>query len=105
MTPPIVATYGGVCAGGADRRSTFCPRYAKSRFVRPEGAYYVFLRLISATENAEQFSRRLLQEARVTVTPGSAFGSLGEHHVRMAYCVEDDTINLAFDRMEAYFGR
>jgi aspartate/methionine/tyrosine aminotransferase len=46
----------------------------------------------------------LLNRARVTVTPGSAFGRSGEHHVRMAYCVEDDAINLAFDRMEAHFG-
>lgn len=91
------------------RRTLICERLDRLshvfQYVRPEGAYYVFPRLISATENAEQFSRRLLQEARVTITPGSAFGSLGEHHVRMAYCVEDDTINLAFDRMEAYFGR
>jgi aspartate/methionine/tyrosine aminotransferase len=75
------------------------------QYVRPEGAYYVFPRLIDASENAVEFSHRLLQEARVTVTPGAAFGPSGEHHVRMAYCVEDETINLAFDRMEAYFGR
>jgi aspartate/methionine/tyrosine aminotransferase len=39
------------------------------------------------------------------VTPGSAFGPSGEHHVRMAYCVEEDVINTAFDRIEARFGR
>lgn len=41
--------------------------------------------------------------ASVAVTPGSAFGPSGENHVRMAYCVDEDTINLAFDRIEAYF--
>ncbi|MCP4471870.1 MAG: hypothetical protein GY815_14510 [Gammaproteobacteria bacterium] len=41
--------------------------------------------------------------ARVTVTPGSAFDPSGEHHVRLAYCVDEDTINLAFDRIENYF--
>lgn len=75
------------------------------QYVAPEGAYYVFPRVTDATENSTQFAHRLLQEAHVTVTPGSAFGPSGEHHVRMAYCVEDDTINLAFDRMEVYFGR
>ena len=91
------------------RRALICERLDRLahvfQYVRPEGAYYVFPRVIDATENAAQFSHRLLQEARVTVTPGSAFGPSGEHHVRMAYCVEDDTINLAFDRMEAYFGK
>jgi aspartate/methionine/tyrosine aminotransferase len=91
------------------RRALICERLDRLahvfQYVRPEGAYYVFPRVIEATENAAQFSHRLLQEARVTVTPGSAFGPSGDYHVRMAYCVEDDTINLAFDRMEAYFGR
>ena len=31
--------------------------------------------------------------------------STGEHHLRMAYCVEDEIIETAFDRMEKYFGR
>jgi len=33
----------------------------------------------------------------------SAFGPSGEHYVRMAYCVDEDTINLAFGRIELYF--
>ena len=91
------------------RRALICERLDRLahvfQYARPEGAYYVFPRVIDATESSTRFSHRLLQEARVTVTPGSAFGPTGEHHVRMAYCVEDDTINLAFDRMEAYFGK
>ena len=46
----------------------------------------------------------LLNEAQVTLTPGSAFGPSGEHHVRMAFCVDDDVIEKAFDRLERYFG-
>ncbi len=91
------------------RRALICERLDQLahvfQYVRPEGAYYVFPRVIDTTESSTQFSHRLLQEARVTMTPGAAFGPSGEHHVRMAYCVEDDTINLAFDRMEAYFGK
>jgi aspartate/methionine/tyrosine aminotransferase len=45
---------------------------------------------------------RLLHEAGVVVTPGVAFGPTGEGHVRMAYCVEEDVINSAFDRLEAF---
>ena len=48
---------------------------------------------------------RLLDEAKVTVTPGRAFGPAGEHHVRMAYCVDEATIDAAFDRIEEHFGR
>ena len=90
------------------RRTLICERLDRLahvfQYVRPEGAYYVFPRIVTRHVNAVEFAHRLLDELRVTVTPGSAFGPSGEHHIRMAYCVEDDTINTAFDRMEAHFG-
>ncbi|MEW9920907.1 pyridoxal phosphate-dependent aminotransferase [Marimonas sp. MJW-29] len=91
------------------RRRLICDRLDAMQHVfdyqRPEGAYYVFPRLRVGTTDDVKFAHDLLREARVTVTPGSAFGPSGQNHVRMAYCVEDDVINLAFDRMEAHFGR
>ena len=72
-------------------------------YVRPEGAYYVFPRVLVPHETTRDFAFDLLDEALVTVTPGAAFGPTGEHHVRMAYCVEDDVIDLAFDRLEKRF--
>lgn len=91
------------------RRSLICERLDRVphlfQYVRPEGAYYVFPRVVAEHQDSIDFSHRLLQEARVAVTPGSAFGPSGEHHVRMAYCVEEDVINAAFDRIEAHFGR
>ena len=47
------------------------------------------------------FAKRLLQEARVSTTPGIAFK--GEGHVRLSFCVPEETIDKAFDRMEEYF--
>lgn len=74
------------------------------QYRKPEGAYYVFPRIVSEHKTSYEFSMQLLNEAKVTVTPGSAFGPSGEHHLRMAYCVSEDTINQAFDRIEYYFG-
>lgn len=74
-------------------------------YVKPEGAYYVFPRITAAHRDSYTFALDLLKAAKVTVTPGSAFGPGGEHHVRMAFCVAEDVINTAFDRIEAYFGR
>jgi len=70
---------------------------------QPEGAYYMFPEILVDHVDSESFAIDLLNNARVTVTPGSAFGPSGEHHVRLAYCVDEDTVNLAFDRIEAYF--
>jgi aspartate/methionine/tyrosine aminotransferase len=90
------------------RRKLICERLDRLahafRYAAPEGAYYVFPRVLDTRLNSVEFSYRLLEDIHVTVTPGSAFGPSGENHVRMAYCVEDDVINLAFDRMDRHFG-
>jgi aspartate/methionine/tyrosine aminotransferase len=72
-------------------------------YVKPEGAYYVFPRITAEHRDSMQFSLALLEQAKVSVTPGRAFGPAGEHHVRMAYCVPEETIELAFDRIEKHF--
>lgn len=73
-------------------------------YVRPEGAYYVFPRILADHRNSPEFAVRLLERAGVAVTPGSAFGPAGENHVRMAFCVAEDVIDRAFDRIQKYFG-
>ena len=92
----------------ARRRDLICERLDAMphvfSYVRPEGAYYAFPRIVADHDNAVDFCISLLDQARVTLTPGSAFGPSGAHHVRMAYCVSDDTIERAFDRMERHFG-
>ena len=89
------------------RRDLICERLARVPHVfswhQPEGAYYMFPRILVEHADSRSFAIDLLNNARVTVTPGSAFGPSGEHHVRLAYCVDEDTINLAFDRIENYF--
>ena len=89
----------------ASRRKLICERLDRLphvfEYVKPGGAYYVFPRIVAQHDDAREFALRLLDEARVSMTPGSAFGPQGEHHVRMAYCVDEETINSAFDRLEA----
>lgn len=91
----------------AARRRLICERLDRVghvfEYVKPQGAYYVFPKIIIGHRDSLEFSLRLLNEAKVTVTPGAAFGQRGEHHVRMAFCVAEDVINTAFDRIEAHF--
>jgi len=92
----------------AERRTLICARLdalsSVFDYVKPEGAYYVFPRIRAAHRDSNEFAIRLLEEAKVVVTPGRAFGPAGEHHVRMAFCVPAQVIETAFDRMDAYFG-
>jgi len=91
------------------RRDLICERLDRVPhvfdYVKPQGAYYVFPRIVAAHETSQDFAVRLLEETRVCVTPGAAFGAAGEHHVRMAFCIEDEVINKAFDRIERHFPR
>ena len=93
----------------ARRRDLICQRLDALPhvfdYVKPEGAYYVFPRIVAKHSSARNFCLALLEHCRVALVPGSAFGPSGEHHVRMAYCVSEDMINLAFDRLESHFGR
>jgi len=97
--------FEGILAG---RRELICRRLdAVSHvfsYVKPEGAYYVFPKILVPHDDSFAFAIKLLEEARVTVTPGNAFGPTGENHVRMAFCVDEETINTSFDRIEDYFG-
>lgn len=91
----------------ARRRDLICERLDRMghlfEYVRPQGAYYVFPKILANHDNAYDFSIALLKETGVAVTPGSAFGPSGEHHVRMAFCVSENVIEAAFDRLEQAF--
>jgi aminotransferase len=91
------------------RRELICQRLDALAHVfsynKPEGAYYVFPKILADHADSREFCLALLNKTGVALAPGSAFGPSGEHHVRMAYCVPDETIEQAFDRMEAHFGK
>lgn len=92
----------------ARRRNLICERLDRLAhafsYVRPHGAYYVFPRILADHEDSYSFALDLLDKVGVSTTPGGAFGPGGEHHVRVAYCVDDDRINQAFDRLDRFFG-
>ena len=60
--------------------------------VRPQGAFYVFPRTPVSDDVAFV---QALQQRRILTVPGSGFGRPG--HFRIAYCVEDRTIERALD--------
>ena len=51
----------------------------------PEGAFYLFVNIRETGLSSEEFALRLLEEGRVALSPGSAFGPSGEGYVRISY--------------------
>jgi aminotransferase len=74
------------------------------KYHKPRGSYLMFPRiLIKEGADSTSFCKKLLKEAKVSTTPGIAFGPTGESHLRLSFCVTEEMINKAFDRMKMYF--
>lgn len=54
--------------------------------------------------DCEQLTERVLQEARVFITPGFIFGSNGNRYVRISLCAKEEKIKEALERIKACFG-
>jgi aminotransferase len=71
----------------------------------PRGAFYAFPRITSTGLDSETFARRLLEEERVAVIPGGAFGPSGEGHVRACYATSYERLEEAMARMARFVER
>ncbi|MFI8595589.1 pyridoxal phosphate-dependent aminotransferase [Microbacterium sp. NPDC078428] len=61
----------------------------------PGGAFYAFVDIRATGKTSAQFATQLLEEQRVAVVPGTAFGSGGEGFLRLSYAASEDTIRAA----------
>jgi aminotransferase len=120
---PVASQYASIAAlkGGQECVEKFRFSYLKSRdlmcerlnmlnsyfqYVKPEGAYLMFPKILGKQgKDSLDFCKRLLAEVKVSATPGVAFGPTGESHIRLSFCVPEETINKAFDRIEKFFNK
>lgn len=89
-------------------RNLMCKRLDELKeffdYQKPGGSYLMFPKiLVEEGKDSTAFCKRLLREAKVSTTPGIAFGPTGENHMRLSFCVPEDVINKAFDRIEHFF--
>ncbi len=67
----------------------------------PKGAFYLFPKYESKVKS-EIFCTKMLEEAHVAVTPGSAFGPSGEGFFRMSYAASEEQIIEGLSRMKKF---
>jgi len=65
---------------------------------KPDGAFYLFPRVDGLTDSFD-FCRRLLEETRVGLAPGVAFGEGGEGSFRICYAAERSILEPAMERL------
>ncbi|RDW17273.1 aminotransferase [Oceanobacillus chungangensis] len=68
----------------------------------PGGAFYVFPSIKKSGLTSEEFAHGLLQQEKVAVVPGNAFGASGEGYIRCSYAASIEQIEIAMNRIARY---
>lgn len=71
----------------------------------PFGAFYVFPCIKKFGMTSEEFATKLLQEEKVAVVPGTAFGDCGEGFLRISYAYSIEELKEAIGRIKHFIDR
>ena len=71
----------------------------------PQGAFYVFPSIKKFGMTSDEFALKLLEEEKVAVVPGTAFGDCGEGYLRIYYAYSLNDLKRALERMERFVKR
>ena len=71
----------------------------------PYGAFYVFPCIKEFGMTSEDFATRLLQEEKIAVVPGTAFGDCGEGFLRISYAYSIEELKTAMERIDRFIKR
>ncbi len=117
MSSPTTSQYAAIAAlrDCDDEVEKMCSEYNYRRRVivdgfremglscfEPYGAFYVFPCIKRTGMTSEEFCNRLLEEEKVAVVPGTAFGDCGEGFIRCSYAYSIDNIEEALRRIARF---
>ena len=68
----------------------------------PFGAFYVFPCIKEFKMTSEDFATKFLNEEKVAVVPGSAFGKSGEGYIRISYAYSLETLKTAMKKLNNF---
>ncbi len=72
-------------------------------FSQTQQGLFLWGRIPDEIENVEEFTDKILYEARVFLTPGFIFGSNGERYIRISLCATRDKLEEALSRIKEIF--
>ena len=68
----------------------------------PEGAFYIFPNISTTGLSSEEFAEKLLEQEKVAVVPGTAFGLGGDGHIRCSYASSIANLVEAMRRIDRF---
>ena len=94
----MVATY-------AARREIVLAEFATVKGLTcyaPKGAFYALVDIAATGMKGRAFATKLLNEAKVIVVPGEAFGETSDHYIRLSFATSEQTIREGIRRIRNY---
>lgn len=86
---------------GYDIAAHHLARFDRVTFVKPDGAFYCFFRVDGLTDSFDA-AKKILEETRVGLAPGIAFGPEGEGYLRLCYAQPAPVLEQAFSRLSSF---
>ncbi len=86
-------------------RALVCRRFAefpRLRFAEPAGAFYLMF-AVEGEADARALAMRIIDECRVGMAPGTAFGAGGDGYLRLCYATSETLLDEAVDRLAPVF--
>ena len=71
----------------------------------PYGAFYIFPCIKEFGMTSDEFATRFLEEEKVAVVPGTAFGDCGEGYLRISYAYSLEKLKMAIGKLENFITR
>ena len=120
MCAPTTSQYAAVEAlrNGDEDVTMMCESYNQRRHYlmhafkemnlpcfEPFGAFYVFPCIKEFGMTSEEFATRFLEEEKVAVVPGTAFGDCGEGFLRISYAYSLENLKVAIGRLAEFVER
>jgi aspartate/methionine/tyrosine aminotransferase len=108
FTPESMAIFEQRKSEFKRRRDYLVPELQRLGFtipVLPDGAFYVYADCSRFSEDADAFTRDVLQATGVVMTPGLDFGTQDvERYIRVSYATSMENLQEAVRRLETYLG-
>jgi len=98
---PIIGELNSKLAAGYDITANRLSQFDKVEFIQPDGAFYSFFR-VDGMNDSYNAATAILEETKVGLAPGVAFGASGEGYLRLCYAQPTSVLNEAFDRLEPF---
>ncbi len=68
----------------------------------PYGAFYVFPCIKEFGMTSDEFATRFLEQEKVAVVPGTAFGACGEGYLRISYAYSLENLKIAMEKLKHF---